>query len=119
FDSYQSCGELIQKFDSICVERKFYDHVKKQYEEKALLGLKPEFCLLNNLGNELCLSNWSGKNIVLYFTGLNCIPCKKEQPIIENLASEYPEITFLAISLEHDTYEFWKKSIKPKTNLSH
>lgn len=119
FESYTSCGEMIEEFDKICIDRKYFDHVKNFYDKEALLSLIPEFCLLNTNGESQCLSNWKGKQVVLYFTGINCIPCKKEQPIIETIAAEYSDIVFLSVSLEHNAFAYWKESIKPNTNLIH
>jgi len=56
-------------------------------------------------GNKIDKKAWLGKTVVLNFWFINCAPCRKEIPELNNLVAKYasnPNVMFVAIALDKD-----------------
>ena len=58
----------------------------------------PDFTVLDAEGNEVKLSDYIGKPIVLNFWATWCYYCKEEMPDFNTAYEKYPEIQFLMIN---------------------
>lgn len=58
----------------------------------------PDFTVLNADGEEVKLSDYYGKPIVLNFWATWCYYCKEEMPDFEKVYKEHPEVQFLMVN---------------------
>lgn len=62
--------------------------------------LAPDFTVYDAAGNEVHLSDYAGKPIVLNFWATWCGPCKSELPAFENVWQEFgAEVEFLMVNM--------------------
>lgn len=59
-----------------------------------------DFQLSDLEGNQVQLSEFRGKTVVVNFWATWCIPCIEEMPMFEAYSSQYPDIVFLSIDEE-------------------
>ncbi len=59
----------------------------------------PDFTVTDSDGNEVRLSDYFGKPIVLNFWASWCPPCKEEMPYFEDAYKQYPEVQFLMVNM--------------------
>lgn len=85
------------------------DSVSGSQEESAdsdTDGLAPDFTVLNIAGNEVHLSDYFGKPIILNFWATWCGPCKSELPAFNNMYEKYKDdVHFLFINLTDGSRE--------------
>lgn len=73
----------------------------------------PAFTQLDIDGNEVSLSDFKGKYIILEFWGSWCVHCRKSHPHLVELYEKYKGKNFDIISLAaNDKREAWLKAIK-------
>ena len=75
----------------------------------------PDFTVLDYNGNEVKLSDYKGKPIILNFWATWCYYCKEEMPNFELAAENYPEIQFMMVNAtdgKEETQEKAKKYIE-------
>ena len=77
----------------------------------------PEFTLVSDEGREVSLSNYHGKNVVLYFYPKDGTPgCTKEAQGFRDLAEEFAKENAVIIGVSKDSVESHQK-FKAKHNL--
>ncbi len=74
----------------------------------------PDFTLPSLDGNQIQLSQYRGKVVLLNFFAIWCVPCQREFPLIEKLYKKYQDKGFvvLAVSLDRDTPEAVKAFVE-------
>ncbi len=75
----------------------------------------PDFTVLDQNGNEVNLSSFKGKPIILNFWATWCFYCKEEMPDFERASREYPEVQFLMVNVtdgERETVETAKTYVE-------
>ena len=76
-----------------------------QQQEPELVKA-PDFTVYDGDGNEVSLSDFVGKPVVLNFWASWCGPCKSEMPDLDEAYSEYgEEIHFLMVNMTGDSRE--------------
>lgn len=58
----------------------------------------PDFTILDYAGNEVKLSDYKGKPVVLNFWATWCYYCKEEMPDFNRAYKEYPDVQFLMVN---------------------
>ena len=71
----------------------------------------PDFTVLDSEGNEVKLSSFAGKPIVLNFWGTWCGYCKMEMPDFQDIHEKYPDVMFVMINYG-DTIDTAKEYVK-------
>lgn len=80
-------------------------------EESETLQAAPDFLVYDSLGNEVRLSDFSGKPVVLNFWASWCGPCKSEMPGFDNLYQKYGDsIEFIMVNLTDGMQETQEKA---------
>lgn len=76
------------------------DIVNEEKEEKIEKEKASDFTVIDNVGNEVKLSDYFGKPIVVNFWATWCPPCKSELPYFDKMYQEYDdEVEFLMVNL--------------------
>lgn len=79
---------------------------QEKSEESDTDGLAPDFTVLDMAGNEVHLSDYFGKPIILNFWATWCGPCKSELPAFNNMYEKYKDdVHFLFINLTDGSRE--------------
>lgn len=73
--------------------------------------LAPDFTVLDYEGNEVKLSDFKGKPVVLNFWATWCYYCKEEMPDFNTAYEKYPDVEFLMINAT-DGYQETTESAK-------
>lgn len=69
-------------------------------------GLAPDFTVLDMAGNEVNLSDFFGKPIIINFWATWCGPCKSELPAFNNMYEKYKDdVHFLFVNLTDGSRE--------------
>ncbi len=69
----------------------------------ALVGTRAaEFSLRDLDGNEVALSDFAGRPVVLNFWSTWCGPCKFEHPVLQQAALDNPDVVFLGVIYADD-----------------
>ena len=58
----------------------------------------PDFTVLDYEGNEVRLSDFKGKPVVLNFWATWCYYCKEEMPDFDDACKKYPDVQFLMVN---------------------
>ncbi|PWM86057.1 MAG: TlpA family protein disulfide reductase [Coprobacillus sp.] len=98
-----------------------YDYLRDAYEPGGLAVqtessqsapaetvAAPDFSAVDGDGNEVRLSDYFGKPIVLNFWASWCPPCKAEMPHFENAFQERTDIQFLMVNMTTSSRESLK-----------
>ncbi|MFT3678038.1 MAG: TlpA disulfide reductase family protein [Chitinophagaceae bacterium] len=91
--------------------------VAKQLEKRkiAVPGTDAiDFAKKDLNGNQLSLSSFRGKYVLLDFWGSWCVPCRKGNPHLKELYQRYKDKGFdiIGIAADNDTPDAWKKAIE-------
>ena len=74
--------------------------------EKLEINMQiPDFTVLDQYGNEVRLSDYIGRPIVLNFWATWCGYCKMEMPDFNDAAKAYPDVVFLMVNATDGIYE--------------
>ncbi len=68
-----------------------------QTQEESKLQA-PDFTVLDDNGNEVRLSDYKGKPVVLNFWATWCYYCKEEMPDFDKAYQNYPDVQFLMVN---------------------
>ncbi|MBQ4625751.1 MAG: TlpA family protein disulfide reductase [Clostridia bacterium] len=110
-----------------------YNNLSKEYSPEALLPSStsapsaetsnppdfsaPDFTVSDNTGNEVRLSDFKGKPIVLNFWATWCHYCKQGMPDFDKAYHEYPDVQFLMVNATdgiQETFENAKNYVEEK-----
>lgn len=80
-------------------------------EQGQQTALAPDFTVYDEKGNEVKLSDYRGKPVVLNFWATWCYYCKEEMPDFNKAYKEYPEVQFLMINATDGVQETKKKAM--------
>lgn len=75
----------------------------------------PDFTVIDYEGNEVRLSDFKGKPVVLNFWATWCYYCKAEMPSFNEAYKKYPDVQFLMVNAtdgHHETVETAKEYIE-------
>ncbi len=70
----------------------------KQSEQNHNSSTAPDFTVLDRNGNEVTLSDYKGKPVVLNFWATWCYYCKEEMPDFNEAYKNHPDVQFLMIN---------------------
>lgn len=117
-DDYELLRALMKKVKAWPVEEKFISFLSEQYNEKAVLAPgapAPDFTLSSLNGEEVSLSDYKGKIVVIDFWGTWCGPCKRELPFSKKVEEHFAgrdDVVFLFVALERGPRANWEQFIK-------
>ena len=66
---------------------------------------RPDFSLPDLTGQERAISEWDGNAMLINFWATWCIPCKREIPMLNELASEYEGEDFQVLGIAVDNVD--------------
>ena len=113
-EDYKTLKEMIDDYRTWPENEKYMAIIDVTYADKAQLapGSKaPDFTLNDIDGNEVSLSDFVGKVVVLDFWGTWCGPCKRELPFSRKIEEHYADrddVVFLFVALERGSRDYWK-----------
>ena len=81
------------------------ESTKPEEPKKELTNPAPSFTVLDYNGNQVELSDYIGKPIVLNFWATWCYYCKVEMPEFERARQENPDVLFLLVNATDGEYE--------------
>jgi thiol-disulfide isomerase/thioredoxin len=95
--------------------------VLAEEEQKLRIGdIAPAFTAQDTLGNNISLSDYKGKYVIIDFWASWCPDCRREIPALKKLCKKYEKtklgkekagIAFLSVSFDHDA-ESWKSLLR-------
>lgn len=65
----------------------------------------PDFTVIDEQGNEVKLSDYRGKPVVLNFWATWCYYCKQEMPDFDKAYAKYPDVQFLMVNVTDGVQE--------------
>ena len=71
----------------------------------------PDINLTDVDGKKIKLSDYKGKPIYVDFWATWCGPCRAETPFFNALGNKYPDIQFIAISID-EKHDLWAKTVQ-------
>ncbi len=75
---------------------------------------RPDFTLTDRDGRPRALSEWDGKTLIINFWATWCAPCRREIPMLNDLAREYHaegvEVIGIAVDFREDVLQFLQKT---------
>ncbi len=82
----------------------------------VLNQLAPDFTLADMQGNQVTLSQFRGKVVLLNFWATWCPPCREEMPSMEQLHQRYKDqgLVMLAVNVEEDGYQAVSRFLEGK-----
>lgn len=72
---------------------------KQEEVSDVSIPLAPDFTVLNQKGENVQLSDYIGKPVVINFWATWCPPCKAELPDFDKACAEYDDVVFLMVNL--------------------
>lgn len=91
--------QLSQGYNKDNLKQNTTNEASDESSEAAQNTVKaPDFTVLDAEGNEVKLSDYAGKPIVLNFWATWCYYCKEEMPDFHTAYGQYPEIQFLMVN---------------------
>ena len=74
-------------------------------------GTAPDFCVLDENGNEVRLSDFAGKPVVINFWATWCGYCVREMPDFDKAYEQYPDVVFLMVNATDGVHETKDKAM--------
>ncbi len=122
-DQYEDSKALLAKFKPTMSEHIYYKEIEeflKPLEELAIAiaaveegKFAPDFTLPSNNGNEVTLSSFKGKYVLIDFWASWCQPCRMENPNVVKAYTAYNTKGFEVISISVDNDKAaWAKAIE-------
>lgn len=71
----------------------------------------PDFTRTDINGNELHLSDYKGRVVLLDFWASWCAPCRASMPHVKELAAKYKDLVVICIADNDNTEEKWKDAV--------
>lgn len=107
-------NHLVEEFKSINTNPVYLDFITKYASENNPFNSVLNFCLADQLGETLCLKQFRGSNIVMFFTGTWCLPCKQQVPVFEEMIAknQKTDLAFIYVYLEDHDFEKWQSIIQ-------
>lgn len=84
---------------------------QREAQNPAGNGSAPDFCVLDENGNEVRLSDFAGKPVVINFWATWCGYCVKEMPDFNKAAAENPDVVFLMVNATDGVHETKEKAM--------
>ena len=76
-----------------------YEIEAEEIEVNSELKVAEDFTLTTLQGEQVTLSDYKGKIVILNFWVTWCEPCKEEMPYLQSFAEEHPDVAVLAVNL--------------------
>jgi peroxiredoxin len=111
-----SINDLVGRLTGEALESDYYPHIVQiaQSIHKTSIGqIAPDFTVKDTSGNDIKLSDFRGKYVVLDFWTSWCMPCRQANPQWKELYMKYHEknVEFFGISFDVKCH-LWKSAIK-------
>lgn len=71
----------------------------EEIEVNGELKIAQDFTLTTLQGEQVSLSDYKGKIVILNFWVTWCEPCKEEMPYLQSFSEEHPDVAVLAVNL--------------------
>ena len=71
----------------------------EKVEASSELKYAQDFTLTTLQGEQVTLSDYKGKIVILNFWATYCAPCKEEMPHMQSFSEKHPDIAMLAVNL--------------------
>ncbi len=97
--------KLSDQFDIQLMEDQTSDATEEKNDYSA-----PDFSVLDYNGNEVKLSDYKGKPVVLNFWATWCYYCKEEMPDFNTAFEKYPDVQFLMVNATDGVQETMEKA---------
>lgn len=81
-------------------------------DDEVQASLAPDFTVYDENGNEVKLSDYKGKPVVINFWATWCYYCKEEMPDFNKAYKEYPDVQFLMINATDGVQETKKMAMQ-------
>lgn len=85
-------------------------------DDNVQTSLAPDFTVYDEKGNEVKLSDYRGKPVVINFWATWCYYCKEEMPDFNKAYKEYPDVQFLMINATDGVQETKKMAMQYVTD---
>ncbi|QDH80158.1 AhpC/TSA family protein [Echinicola soli] len=115
-NDFSYIDSLVVELDKKYPETKMIVALKQQLDEMRALSIgqpAPEIALPNPEGEEVKLSDFKGKYVLIDFWAAWCKPCREENPNVVRLYNEYNEKGFEVFGVSLDrSRDAWLKAIE-------
>lgn len=95
-------GNLLVKEEPPVVDTTPETPATPKYPDITVGELAPDFTLKNLSGEEVSLSDYRGKIVMINFWASWCPPCRAEMPDMQKLSTENDDLVVLAVDVEED-----------------
>jgi glutathione peroxidase-family protein len=97
----KSTNDAVKNLD---FDKFFPDEDIRKYAKEMIGQTAPEFTLTNLKGEEVSLSDFKGKNVIVELAQTTCSACIQFQPEMDKFKADHPEIPVLQVfPLENNT----------------
>lgn len=114
--SIDELKDLYAQFDPEILASKYSKMVIEKITnlDRVAIGKPaPDFTMKDSTGNEISLSSFKGKWVLIDFWSSNCGPCRKENPELAKLYQQYNEKGFEILGISSDVKrDLWINAIK-------